>query len=174
MTKCPDKLLLTRDQVGRALEVTGRTLTRYAQRDDDPLTPVRPGGPQQAAGYDPADVVRWAIRQELAKLQQAAGNDDAIDYHHERARLTKAQADYQEIRNREARGELARVELIAFALANFGSQCAAILETLPGKIKRLVPSLSSEDVNEVRAEIVKAQNAAARIEIDWTDAPELE
>lgn len=174
MTKCPDKILLTRDQVSRALDVTGRTLTRYAKREDDPLQPVRPGGPQQAAGYDPADVVQWAIRQELAKLQEQAGHDDPIDYQHERARLTKAQADREELKVRAMRRELADVRLLSFAVANFGAQASAVFETLPGRIKRLHPDLSSADIQSIRAEIVYVQNLASRIELDWEQAPELD
>lgn len=174
MTTTPDALLLTRDQVGRALNVTGRTLTRYAQREDDPLVPVRAGGPQQAAGYDPRDVAEWAIRQELAKLQQDAGHDDAIDFHHERARLTRAQADHQELRNRITRGEYARIELLSFAMGSVASQVSAGLEVLPARIKRLEPRLSSDDLQQIRREIVNLQNGLSRIEIDWTDAPELD
>jgi phage terminase Nu1 subunit (DNA packaging protein) len=169
-----DSELMSRDQVARALDVTGRTLTRYAQRDDDPLVPARPGGPQQAAGYDPRDVVEWAIRRELEKLQQAAGHDEAIDYAHERARLTRAQADREELRVRELRRELADVRLVSYAIANFGSQARAILETLPGKIKRLQPKLTASDIEQVKREIVKIQNAAADITIDWSEAPEVD
>ena len=66
---------------------------------------------------------------------------------------------------------MARDELISFALANVGGQITAILETLPSRIKRLEPRLSSSDIDAIKSEIVKAQNACADIRIDWSDAP---
>jgi phage terminase Nu1 subunit (DNA packaging protein) len=119
--------------------------------------------------------VQWAIRQELAKLAEAAGHEaSAIDYQHERARLTRAQADREELRVRELRRELADVRLVSYAIANFGSQARAILETLPGKIKRLQPKLTASDIEQIKREIVKIQNAAADITIDWSEAPEVD
>lgn len=172
MATVEDKELLTRKQVCRALQVTPRTLTRYAKRADDPLEPVEPGGHGKPALYDPADVVEWAIRQELAKLQEEAGHDDFIDYHHEKARLTRAQADREEIRLKEDRRQVARVELLTYAISNFASQAAAIFETLPGRIYRIRPDLSSTDIDEVRAEVVNLQNLVSEIELDWSLAPD--
>lgn len=169
-----DKELQTRKQVCRALKVTPRTLTRYASRADDPLQPVEPGGHGKPALYEPAEVVEWAIRQELAKLQEEAGHEDFIDYHHEKARLTRAQADREEIKLKVDRGLVARVELISFAVSNLGTQVSANLETLPAKIKRIQPSLTALDIREIQAEIIKVQNFCSEIEIDWDEAPELD
>ena len=174
MATTPDSNLITRKQAARLLECTTRTLTRYASREDDPLIPAQAGGHGKATLYDPATVGQWLIRRELAKLQEQAGHQDAIDYHHEKARLTRAQAEAQELKNKEMRGEVARVELISFALANVGGQISAILETLPSRIKRLEPRLTSSDLEAIRGEIVKCQNACADIKIEWSDAPEIE
>ena len=173
MTTPHDKLI-TRKQAARLLGCTERTLSRHMARESDPLRPTQSGGAGKPTLFDPRTVADWWLRQELARLQQEAGHDDAIDYHHERARLTKAQADGQELKNREARGEVARVELISFALANVGGQISAILETLPSRIKRLEPRLTSSDLEAIRGEIVKCQNACADIKIEWSDAPEIE
>lgn len=173
MATTHDKLI-TRKQAARLIGCTERTLSRHMARESDPLRPAQAGGAGKATLFDPRAVADWWHRHELAKLQQAAGNDDPIDYHHERARLTKAQADYQEIRNKEARGELARIDLIGYAVANLARQITAQLETLPAKIKRLEPRLTSSDLEAIHSEIVKCQNACAAIEVDWSNAPELD
>ena len=109
-----------------------------------------------------------------AKLQEEAGHKDFIDYLWEKARLTRAQADREEIRLKIDRGRVARVELVSFAVANLASQVSANLATLPAKIKRLQPSLSSTDIHDIRHEVVKVQNLCSKIEIDWSEAPELD
>src|SRR5699024_8706627 len=95
MATTHDKLI-TRKQAARLIGCTERTLPRPTARESDPLRPAQAGGAGKPTLFDPRAVADWWHRHELAKLQQAAGNDDPIDYHHERARLTKAQADYQE------------------------------------------------------------------------------
>ncbi|MDZ7789398.1 MAG: terminase small subunit [Xanthomonadales bacterium] len=166
--------LITRNQAARLLGCAGRSLTRYASRDDDPLLPERAGGHGKPTLYDPRTVADWHLRQELAKLQEQAGHDDAIDFHHERARLTRAQAEAQELKNKITRREYARIELLTFAMGNVCSQVSAGLEVLPGKIKRLEPKLSANDIQAIRREIVALQNGLASIDVDWTDAPEID
>jgi phage terminase Nu1 subunit (DNA packaging protein) len=173
MATTHDKLI-TRKQAARLIGCTERTLSRHMARESDPLRPTQAGGAGKATLFDPRAVADWWHRQELAKLQQAAGHDDPIDYLHERARLTKAQADKEEIKVAALRRQFADTRLISFALGNFGSQASAILETLPGRIKRLRPDLDSSDMEAIKAEMVKLQNLCAHIEIDWTGAPEVE
>ena len=164
---------LSRDQTAAVLGVTVRSLSRYAQADD-PLVPATQGGHGKPTLYCPEQVGAWLVRRELQKLQRAAGHEDALDYHAERTRLTAAQADHQELRNREMRRELADVRLVSFAVANFGSQAGAIFETLPGRIKRAQPDLSNEAINTIRRAVVELQNCASELNIDWDESPELD
>jgi len=173
MATTHDKLI-TRKQAARLIGCTERTLSRHMARESDPLRPAQAGGAGKPTLFDPRAVADWWHRQEIAKLQQAAGHDDPIDYLHERARLTKAQADREELKVRAMRRELADVRLLSFAVANFGAQASAVFETLPGRIKRLRPDLSSADIQSIRAEIIYVQNLAAEIELDWEQAPELD
>lgn len=166
----PDNLL-TRDQAAAVCGVTVRTLSRYASRSDSPLVPAQAGGHGKPTLYDPATVGEWLQAETLRKLEQQAGHQDAIDFHHERARLTRAQAEGQELKNRVARGEYAKVELLLFAVAKIASQVNAALGALPMKIKRLQPKLSASEIRAIQSEIVNLQNAVADSEIDWSEAP---
>lgn len=164
--------LINRKQAARFLGVTERTLSRHMARETDPLRPDQPGGRGKPTLFDPRLVADWMLRQELAALQQAAGHKEAIDFSHERARLTRAQAEGQELRNKITRGEYARIDTLTFAMGSLCSQITAGLEVLPAKIKRLEPRLSAEDIHAIRREIVELQNALAGVEVDWTDAPD--
>ena len=163
--------MLTRDQAAAVCGVTVRTLSRYASRSDSPLVPAQAGGHGKPTLYCPRAVGDWLQAEALRKLEQQAGHQDAIDFHHERARLTRAQAEGQELKNKVARGQHARVELLTYALGKLCSQISAGLETLPAKIKRMQPKLSADEIGSIRKEIICLQNSLAKAEIDWSDAP---
>lgn len=164
-------IFTTREQTARALDVDTRTLARYQNRADDPL-PVARARPGKPSEYDPRAVTEWAIRQEIKRMAAAAGHDlDAIDYQAERARLTRAQAEAQELKNAQTRRQVAPVELLTYALANVGAQISAHLETIPGRLKREIPALNNSDLFEAQRIIAQVQNAAASVELDWSQAP---
>ena len=73
----------------------------------------------------------------------AEASESNIDYHVERARLTKAKADEQEIRAAIARGEAISVEDAKEAATSIGaavqSQIKALRATLPPMLEGLTP-----------------------------------
>ena len=164
-----DDTLLTRDQAAAVLGVEPRSVSRYATRPEDPLLPAVAGGHGKPTLYDPTTVGQWLIRRELAKLQRAAGNADPIDYGMERARLVRAQADHQELRNAERRREVADVDLLTHALSKSVAAVVATLDALPGNIKRSLPSLTASEIEVARREVAKCCNAIAETEIDLSD-----
>lgn len=90
---------------------------------------------------------------------------EPLDY--ERWRKTKAEATAQEMKNQVTRRELAPVKLLEFSIAKFAEQASSILESIPLKVKKRLPRLKASEVELVKREIVKVQNAASRIQIDW-------
>lgn len=81
--------------------------------------------------------------------------------YHELVRIKLSELDLAQ-KNRE----LAPIAVIEWTLNRIGSQIAAILETIPGKVKRRLPSLSAAEIEIIKREIVKAQNMAARVTVD--------
>lgn len=81
-------------------------------------------------------------------------------------RLTLAQADGQEIKNAQLRRELAPVALIEWVLGKAGAQISAILDALPMQLKKRNPKLTASNLETIRRDIVKAQNAAAHVTVD--------
>lgn len=91
----------------------------------------------------------------------------------ENARIENLLADtrLKALKEQETLGQLAPITALEWALSTVCSQISAILETIPAKLKRRLPQLTSADVDIVRKEIAKARNAAANIRIDL-DKPE--
>lgn len=97
--------------------------------------------------YELAPAVQGYIRY----LQERSMRSDAspIDYHVEKARLTKNQADLAEIEAAKARGEVADVELVARAWANVCAEARIRFRNIPA---RVVSALVGEtDERKVKA-----------------------
>jgi phage terminase Nu1 subunit (DNA packaging protein) len=76
------------------------------------------------------------------------------------------------MQNAVTRRELAPVSLLEMALATMGQKVAAILEAIPGDIKRRSDRLVAEDIDIISAEIVKARNVAAGAQLDMEQTDE--
>jgi len=98
----------------------------------------------------PTDVAEMMIEQQRAELE-----------------LTQERAETQRIKNLQMRRELAPVDGISAALGQLASRIGAVLDPLPGKIRRRQPKLTNADVETIRHECAKAMNLAAELEIDW-------
>lgn len=63
---------------------------------------------------------------------------------------------------------------LGFAMLAVGNSLQIVgVPVLPhGEIKRLEPLLTPSDIDRIKREIVKTQNAFAAIEIGWSKAPE--
>ena len=102
---------------------------------------------------------------EIAAGRATTGN---LDLATERARLAAEQADRIAMQNAVSRRETARVSVIAEVLARVGRQIAVTLEAIPIQLKRR-SSISMDDLEFITAEIVRARNLAAGIELDLSD-----
>jgi phage terminase Nu1 subunit (DNA packaging protein) len=110
-----------------------------------------------------ASVGVWVVAycshlREMAAGRAASGD---LDLAGERARLAKEQADRIAMQNQVTRKELAPTYLLEEILVRAGTRAGAILETIPGMIKRRVPSLSSSEIAAIACEVAKARNIAA-------------
>ena len=92
----------------------------------------------------------------------------------ERAELawTQERAEGQRLKNAALRRELAPVAMVQWAISQAGSQIAAVLGTLKGRIKRAQPSLSNAALHEVEQIAVECQNTAAAVRLNWDDFDE--
>ena len=131
--------------------------------------------------YTVKDVVNNRVTHEVTKIERRhekkqkrlEPETDGTTLDEERIRLTRAQAEEKELKNAQIRGELAPISSIAEATGKFSSQAAAILETIPMKLKRQNPNLTATDIELIKKEIIKIQNIAADVantlELDESD-----
>ena len=119
---------------------------------------------------------RWEVKKtvnavtrhyrEIAAGRKSAEDDDSPDLVSQRALLAKSQFEGQELKNAQLRRELAPISLIEWTLGKVGNQIGAVLDSIPLKVKKVVPRLTAVEVEHIKREVVKAQNAAARIAVD--------
>ena len=89
--------------------------------------------------------------------------DEDLDPVQEKARLDRERRIYQAVVTEMKLGELVPIELIGFVMARMGAEIAAILESLPAKIKKLHPKLTASTIHMFKKEIVKARNASVNV-----------
>ncbi|EKS8713573.1 terminase small subunit [Salmonella enterica subsp. enterica serovar 4,[5],12:i:-] len=157
-----------------------RTVTAW-QSQGLPL--VSGGGKGNEAVFDTAAAISWyaerdasieneKLRKEVDDLRAAAESDlnpGTIDY--ERYRLTKAQADAQELKNAEREELVLETELFTYILQRVAQEIAGILSRVPLVLQRKYPDLCQSHIDVVRTEIARASGRAATIaDVEkWTD-----
>lgn len=151
---------LYQDQVSAMFDVTVGTIQRWQKdTEQDPIPVIAVGrGKGNKTEYDPRAVFLWGVRK--------YGTADVIDVDRERALNLRADTRLKELKEQQLRNELAPIELLSSALATLASQVSAILETIPGKLKRSLPQLTATDLDIAKREIVKCLNACADIALD--------
>ncbi len=114
-------------------------------------------------------VKNWLVSYCSHLREQAAGragSDGSLDLVSERARLAKEQADKVAFQNAITRNQLAPVELLEEVLAKAAGRINGIFDAIPGMVKRRVPSLTSDDVDMIAAEIAKGRNIVASMSLN--------
>lgn len=89
--------------------------------------------------------------------------DEVLDPIQEKAHLDRERRIHQTLVTEVKLGEVLPIELIGFVMAGMGAEIAAILESLPAKIKKLHPKLTASTIHMIKKEIVKARNAAVNV-----------
>lgn len=109
----------------------------------------------------------WLVEYCSHLREQAAGRaaEGGLDLATERARVAKEQADKLAMQNAVTRKELAPTYLLEDLLAKAGARVGAILETIPGMVKRRMPGLGAVDVAAIKAEVDKARNMVAHLSL---------
>jgi phage terminase Nu1 subunit (DNA packaging protein) len=127
------------------------------------------------AYYLPSDITAYLVARETASLQEklerietaAAETGSAAD--REKMLLTREQRIGQELKNAQARRELAPIGIIDWALSRVGSQISALLEAIPLKVKQLLPKMTAAEIGLIEREVIKAQNASAAVTVDFDE-----
>lgn len=132
-------------QLSDIFGLTSQSFSKYLRLG---MPVERKGERGQANLYETAAVYRWLIQYELQKrVGEATG--DVIDLDRERARLTRAQADNEEIKKRTAERELLpRDECVRAWSALVAAARARILGT-PARLVQRWPDMPRECRDEL-------------------------
>ncbi|MCT7942391.1 terminase small subunit [Shewanella holmiensis] len=115
--------------------------------------------------YTMADVVGNRVANERKKhiSRPVEDEDDKPNIEFERYRLTKAQADGQELKNEKDRKEVVEVAFCSFVLSRIAAQISPVLDQIHIRVKRKFPDMPERTVDAIRAEVIKSQNTAAQL-----------
>lgn len=98
-------------------------------------------------------------------LPETPDGVEVVDLDLERAINLRADTVLKELKAAQLRRELAPITALRQILGDAGAQISALLETIPGKVRRRVPTLSVSELEIIKREVIKAQNIAARITV---------
>lgn len=137
---------LTKKQVMELFNVEARTLQRWQTDKDDPL-PYEAGGKGKPNSYPLKAIFEWGIRRRLRNLNNAA-DGNVYDYQAERARLTKLQADHENLKVKEKAQDLIPADMVSEALTEVCTNIKTKMLSLPTK---MAPKVAGSNQREVQA-----------------------
>ena len=162
---------LTPKEMASGLGITVQAFSRWG------VAPVAKIGRETL--YDVASVVAYreervasekdkAIERLQARIAdlEASGTTVVDEARREQMLLVREQREGQSLKNAQLRKELAPVSAIEWVLGRVGAQISAILDSIPLKMKKVLPRLTAAEIEMMKRELVKAQNAAARVTVN--------
>ncbi|EQA9047625.1 terminase gpA endonuclease subunit, partial [Escherichia coli] len=166
-------------------DIFGASIRTIQNWQEQGMPVLRGGGKGNEVLYDSAAVIRWyaerdaeieneKLRREVEELRQASETDlqpGTIEY--ERHRLTRAQADAQELKNARDSAEVVETAFCTFVLSRIAGEIASILDGIPLSVQRRFPELENRHVDFLKRDIIKAMNKAAALDelIEHYSAP---
>ncbi|HHH6902877.1 terminase small subunit [Escherichia coli] len=158
----------------RLAEIFGVDPRTIERRQMQGLPHVSGGGKGMEVTFDSAQVIEWYVQREKEieneKLRselddlRAVGESDlqpgTTEY--ERYRLTKAQADGQELKNARETGEVIDTGFCMYALSKLAQQISTIMNSLPLTMQKQFPAMTPAMIDGLRRETARACNACAK------------
>ncbi|NJY34966.1 tail fiber protein [Escherichia coli] len=157
-------------------DIFGASIRTIQNWQEQGMPVLRGGGKGNEVLYDSAAVIKWyaerdaeieneKLRREVEELRQASEPDlqpGTIEY--ERHRLTRAQADAQELKNARDSAEVVETAFCTFVLSRIAGEIASILDGIPLSVQRRFPELENRHVDFLKRDIIKAMNKAAALD----------
>lgn len=164
---------VSKSELAALFGVSTRTITTWQSQGMPIAVSNENGGRDGGNRYCPRDVIGWyarreadleneVLRKELDGLKALAETDlqpGSIDY--ERYRLTRAQADGQELKNAKESAEVVEAAFCTFVLSRIAGEISSLLDTIPLAYQRRYPGQDARHAEFLRREIAKAMNKAA-------------
>ena len=110
----------------------------------------------------------WKLADAAPALLQV-NLDVRLDPAQEIARSNRELAEQRSLANAVTRREQVPLDIVTAAIARAAAQMAGYLDAVPGELKRANPALTQTDIAMVKRALAEARNAAASIELDWSE-----
>ncbi len=147
-------------------DIFGASIRTIQNWQEQGMPVLRGGGKGNEVLYDSAAVIRWyaerdaeieneKLRREVEELRQASETDlqpGTIEY--ERHRLTRAQADAQELKNARDSAEVVETAFCTFVLSRIAGEIASILDGIPLSVQRRFPELENRHVDFLKRDML--------------------
>ncbi|MCS3433691.1 terminase small subunit [Klebsiella sp. BIGb0407] len=164
---------VNKKQLSEIFGVSVRTIQNW---QDQGMPVLRGGGKGNEVLYETSETIGWCserdatienekLRKEVDELKSISDSDlqpGTIDY--ERYRLTKAQADAQELKNAKDTAEVVETAFCTFVLSRIAGEIASILDGVPLSVQRRFPELENRHIDFLKKDIIKAMNKAAALD----------
>ncbi len=166
------KIELNSSKMAYVLGVQPGQMSEWMRELDNPI-PVA-GKKGRAILFDPQVVVRWWHKRTMVteisgRSHQEGDTPKVIDFHAEKTRLTRAQADEKELKLQQIRRELVPVDMVAGMVGGGCQILSSALSSIPAELQRVAPHLSASDIDVVRKVLARTQNAIAEIVLKAAD-----
>ncbi|HFP0525145.1 TPA: terminase small subunit, partial [Escherichia coli] len=153
---------VNKKNLAEMFNVDPRTIERWQTQG---LPQISGGGKGIEIIFDSAKAIEWyaqreadieneKLRKEVEDLRAASETDlqpGTIDY--ERYRLTKAQADAQELKNARDSGQVIDTGFCMYALARLAQDISGILDSIPLYMQRQFPEFPPSALEFLKSEI---------------------
>ena len=144
--------------ISQLSDLTGFTRETCSKRLSAAGLVGAPGGPHNATLFD-SKAALTAIFETPISDQTALMNA--------RAENLIADTKLKALKEQQILGELAPIAALEWCLTSVCAQISAVLETLPAKLKRRLPQLTSADLHLIQTEIARARNAASSATLNF-------
>ena len=162
------RVQLSGAEMAYVLGVTQSQLSQWRRLEDGPIPNL--GKDTSRSGhpviFDAQSAVDWYLKRKIRERisgTRHSGSDapteNVVDFHQEKTRLTKAQADAKELENEERRGKLAEIDILKETLGSTLNSVAAILDSIPAEMRRQCPHLSQADIDEIATVVATIRNS---------------
>lgn len=172
---------VNKKKLAEIFNVDPRTIERWQSQG---LPCVSGGGKGVESVFDTAMAIQWyaqreadieneKLRKEVEDYRAASEADlqpGTIEY--ERHRLTRAQADAQELKNASETGEVIDTAFATYALSKLTGEVGAIIDSLPLAICRQFPGMEKRYQDFIKMEVSKAFIRAYQISDNIPDMAE--
>ena len=158
--------MATQKEIAEHLDLTPRQISNLTRGGALP-------GAKGAGGYSIDDCRLAYIRylRGLHRGQVQAPEPEAPESSLNEARIRNLNADTEQknLKNAQLRRELAPLPVITYVLNKIAAQIGPLLDSIPAKVKARLPRITAAELEIIKREIIKSQNAAARVSVELDD-----